>query len=248
MIRAGDSIENPVTGERIVFRKTSAETNGEAVVIECFVKPNGAVAMAHVHPSQDERFEVLKGSLTLKLDGKELPAGPGDRILVPAGMKHQFWNAGRRGGALRLRDSAGAQVRAADRDDVLARRRRQDQQEGDAEPTPAGRDRARHVRHGAAAVPAGLDAADRPDVRLAARPSGRVQADLRVDGGTGRERGRHGVRRGRLQRRLFWTALIVAFLLLWLIGQVLRAAEATAAAARRVSHRVRRTATVGGLS
>jgi quercetin dioxygenase-like cupin family protein len=94
MIRAGDSIENPVTGERIVFRKTSAETNGEAVVIECFVKPSGAVAKPHVHPSQDERFEVLKGSLMLKLDGQELPAGPGDRILVPAGSKHQFWNAG----------------------------------------------------------------------------------------------------------------------------------------------------------
>jgi quercetin dioxygenase-like cupin family protein len=94
MIRAGDTIENPVTGERIVFRQTSAETNGEAVVIECFVKPNGAVAKAHVHPSQDERFEVLKGELVLKLDGKELPAGPGDRILVPAGSTHQFWNAG----------------------------------------------------------------------------------------------------------------------------------------------------------
>ena len=94
MIRAGDSIENPVTGERIVFHKTSAETNGEAVVIECFVKPNGFVAKAHVHPSQDERFEVLKGSLMFKLDGEELPAGPGDRILVPAGSKHQFWNVG----------------------------------------------------------------------------------------------------------------------------------------------------------
>jgi mannose-6-phosphate isomerase-like protein (cupin superfamily) len=94
MIRAGDSIENPITGERLVFRKTSAETNGEAVVVECFVKPNGFVAKAHVHPSQDERFEILKGSLMFKLDGKELPAGPGDRILVPAGSTHQFWNAG----------------------------------------------------------------------------------------------------------------------------------------------------------
>jgi mannose-6-phosphate isomerase-like protein (cupin superfamily) len=94
MIRAGDTIENPVTGERMVFRKTSAETNGEAVVIECFVKPNGFVAKAHVHPSQDERFEVLKGSLMFKLDGKELPAGPGDRILVPAGSTHRFWNEG----------------------------------------------------------------------------------------------------------------------------------------------------------
>lgn len=94
MIRAGDTIENLVTGERILFRKTAADTNGEAVVIECFVKPNGFVAKAHVHPSQEERFEILKGSLMFKLDGQELPAGPGDRILVLAGSKHQFWNAG----------------------------------------------------------------------------------------------------------------------------------------------------------
>jgi mannose-6-phosphate isomerase-like protein (cupin superfamily) len=94
MIRAGDTIENPVTGERIVFRRTSAETNGEAVVIECFVRPSGFVAKPHVHPSQTERFDVLSGTVTFKIDGQELPAGPGDCVLVPAGRTHQFWNAG----------------------------------------------------------------------------------------------------------------------------------------------------------
>ena len=34
MIRAGETIENPVTGERITFIETSAETDGEAVVID----------------------------------------------------------------------------------------------------------------------------------------------------------------------------------------------------------------------
>jgi hypothetical protein len=33
------------------------------VVIETFVQPNGFVAAAHVHPSQEERFEVLRGSV-----------------------------------------------------------------------------------------------------------------------------------------------------------------------------------------
>jgi mannose-6-phosphate isomerase-like protein (cupin superfamily) len=94
MTRAGDTIENPATGERIVFRQTSAETNGEAVVFDCFVRPSGFVAAAHVHPHQEERFEVVEGSVTFKLDGRELPAGPGARVLVPRGMKHQFWNAG----------------------------------------------------------------------------------------------------------------------------------------------------------
>jgi quercetin dioxygenase-like cupin family protein len=94
MIRAGDVIENPVTGERILFRTTSAETNGEAVVIECFVQPNGFVAKPHVHPYQEERFEILGGSVMFRLNGQTLAACPGDRILVPRGAQHQFWNDG----------------------------------------------------------------------------------------------------------------------------------------------------------
>jgi mannose-6-phosphate isomerase-like protein (cupin superfamily) len=94
MIRAGDTIENPVTGERIVFRKTSQETGGQAVVSETYVQPNGFVAAAHVHPSQDERFEVLAGSVGFRIEGKNLVAGPGERITVPAGTPHKFWNAG----------------------------------------------------------------------------------------------------------------------------------------------------------
>ena len=94
MIRAGDSIENPVTGERLVFRQTSRETNGEAVVIETYVQPNGFVAAAHVHPDQEERFEVLRGTVGFRVGRKKLVAGPGQRITVPAGTPHKFWNAG----------------------------------------------------------------------------------------------------------------------------------------------------------
>jgi quercetin dioxygenase-like cupin family protein len=94
MIRTGDTIENPITGERMTFRKTSADTGGEAVVVEVVVQPNGAVAAAHVHPSQEERFQVLRGSLGFRLGRKKLVAGPGQRVTVPAGTAHKFWNAG----------------------------------------------------------------------------------------------------------------------------------------------------------
>ena len=94
MIRAGDSIENPVTGERIVFRQTSRETGGEAVVIETFVQPGGFVAAAHVHPHQEERFQVLRGSVGMKIGREKHVAGPGTRLTVPAGTPHRFWNAG----------------------------------------------------------------------------------------------------------------------------------------------------------
>ncbi len=67
MITTGQSITNPVTGETLVFRKTAADTNGEAVVVEAFVEPDGAVAAAHVHPAQEERFEVLAGELEFRV-------------------------------------------------------------------------------------------------------------------------------------------------------------------------------------
>ena len=94
MIRPGDRLENPVTGEVLVFHRTSEETNGEAVVVETIVRPDGFVAAAHVHPYQAERFEILEGLLGLRVGGEELLAKPGDVAVVAAGTPHRFWNAG----------------------------------------------------------------------------------------------------------------------------------------------------------
>ena len=72
MIRAGDSIVNPVTGERLVFELTSHDTNGELTRFETFVEPGGAVAAAHVHPYQAETFTVLEGTLGMKRGREKL--------------------------------------------------------------------------------------------------------------------------------------------------------------------------------
>ena len=94
MIRTGNTIHNPVTGERITFLATSRDTDGEAVVIETVVQPHGFVAAAHVHPSQSERFAVAAGTLGLKAGREKLTLGPGDVVTVEAGTPHRFWNAG----------------------------------------------------------------------------------------------------------------------------------------------------------
>jgi quercetin dioxygenase-like cupin family protein len=94
MIHKGDRLENPVTGEVLVFHRTSAETNGESVVVETIVRPHGFVAAAHVHPFQTERFEVLAGVLGLRVGDNELLAEAGDVAVVPPGTPHRFWNAG----------------------------------------------------------------------------------------------------------------------------------------------------------
>jgi quercetin dioxygenase-like cupin family protein len=94
MITTGQTLRNRVTGETLVFRTTSADTNGERVVVETFVEPNGAVAAAHVHPAQEERFEVLAGEVEFRLGKRKLVAKPGDRVLMPAGTPHRFRNVG----------------------------------------------------------------------------------------------------------------------------------------------------------
>lgn len=94
MITTGQSLSNPVTGETLVFRKTSADTNGDSVVVEAFVEPDGAVAAAHVHPAQEERFEVLSGELEFSVRKQTIVAKAGDRVLVPAGTPHRFRNVG----------------------------------------------------------------------------------------------------------------------------------------------------------
>jgi quercetin dioxygenase-like cupin family protein len=94
MIRKGDVIENPVTGERLLFLETSAETGGEYTLVECTVQPNGFVAAAHVHPKQAERFEIEAGLFEFTLDGKKIVAAPGETVVVPAGSAHKFRNVG----------------------------------------------------------------------------------------------------------------------------------------------------------
>ncbi len=94
MIRTGDTIHNPITAERVTFLATSADTDGEAVVIETVVQPDGCVAAAHVHPAQSERFAVKSGKLGLKAGREKKTLGPGQFVTVEPGTAHRFWNAG----------------------------------------------------------------------------------------------------------------------------------------------------------
>ena len=126
-------------------------------MIDVLVEPNGAVAAAHLHPYQTEVFEVVEGELTFKVGGETIIATARRDAHRRARHRSQVLELRRHRRPLPLRGTPGAPVRAADRDDVLARHGRQDEQEGDAEPVPARRDREPSLRRRAAAVPAALD-------------------------------------------------------------------------------------------
>src|SRR3954469_25636341 len=94
MAYAGQTLENPVTGERITFRKTAADTDGKYVEIDLVLAPDGAVPGTHVHPKQVETFKVISGQMKFRLGLKKVKAGPGETVVVPAGAVHNFANAG----------------------------------------------------------------------------------------------------------------------------------------------------------
>ena len=95
MAKAGDEIVNPVTGHRIVFRKTTQETDGELLQMEWIGGPGWRAGPVHVHSWQEERFEVLSGTLGSRVAGVERAHKPGDgAVVVPAGVEHTVWNGG----------------------------------------------------------------------------------------------------------------------------------------------------------
>jgi hypothetical protein len=67
---------HPVTGERIVFRKRARETGGELLEMHLYLAPGGFIAAPHVHPNQEERFEVGNTAVMFKVLGKERLYGP----------------------------------------------------------------------------------------------------------------------------------------------------------------------------
>ena len=89
MFRAGETIENPITGERLTFIQTASDTDGEVTV-----RPDGFVAAAHVHPRQTEIFRLVSGRMGAKLGREKLEAGPGEVLTIEPGVAHKFWNAG----------------------------------------------------------------------------------------------------------------------------------------------------------
>jgi mannose-6-phosphate isomerase-like protein (cupin superfamily) len=102
MAYAGQILDNPVSGERIIFRKTAADTGGELLEIDLELAPDGHVPGTHVHPVQEERFEVLEGTMRFKVGRKTVVARAGDMVTVPARTPHRFENGGEKTARVRV--------------------------------------------------------------------------------------------------------------------------------------------------
>lgn len=90
----GYVIENPVTGERIRFLDEPTETGGDVLRFEFWARPHIVGPAAHVHPKQEEYFEVRAGTLSANVGKRDLSLTAGQSVTVPPGTAHTWWNGG----------------------------------------------------------------------------------------------------------------------------------------------------------
>lgn len=87
-------IENPATGERIMFLDEPTASGGDVLRFEFWARPHIVGPAAHVHPKQEEYFEVLEGTLSAHVGKRDLTLGPGESFTVPKRTPHTWWNSG----------------------------------------------------------------------------------------------------------------------------------------------------------
>jgi quercetin dioxygenase-like cupin family protein len=92
MARQGDKIINERTGQKMIFLQTGKETNGRLLEIESFNPKSDVREPIHIHPRQESSAKVITGKLHFLVNGKEQIVGPGEQIVIPAGIPHCFWN------------------------------------------------------------------------------------------------------------------------------------------------------------
>src|SRR5690348_771157 len=95
MALPGDVLLHPTTGQRLIFRRTSAQTGGRVLEFAVYYRVDESSPPEHSHVDQEHQVEVLEGQLLASLSGRVQTLSAGDVLLIPAGQPHAVWNASR---------------------------------------------------------------------------------------------------------------------------------------------------------
>jgi mannose-6-phosphate isomerase-like protein (cupin superfamily) len=90
----GQSVVNGATGERVVFQELARESAGALLRGDGFLPPGVGPRGRHVHPNQEEWFEVVEGVVRFRVGREVRIAKAGDVVVVPAGTPHTLHNVG----------------------------------------------------------------------------------------------------------------------------------------------------------
>lgn len=78
----------------ITFLESKESTASSLDIFEMTAQPNARMPVPHYHESWDETIYGLAGTITFRIDGRDVPIGPGQTAFVPRGVVHGFSNNG----------------------------------------------------------------------------------------------------------------------------------------------------------
>jgi quercetin dioxygenase-like cupin family protein len=100
LAKAGSKILDS-EGYGLIFRQTAQDTNGKLLEMDAFYRPHGNLPPPHLHPAQEEHFEILSGTFRVHLANAVVDYKPGGSFHVPIGVTHAMHNISDKKGHLR---------------------------------------------------------------------------------------------------------------------------------------------------
>lgn len=93
MIKAGDRLHNPLSGETFIIHKTAAETGGGLFQMETRVPANGGAHLPpHLHPAHTMRLTILQGAMRfwMRTPRSEKTHTAGAKLTIPSHMPYHW--------------------------------------------------------------------------------------------------------------------------------------------------------------
>ena len=98
-VRAVDfaAIDRSGANERFTQALFDHTSGAKTCAIQCIKTPAGGGSPAGLHTHQvDQIFYILRGTMSIEIEGKEYEARPGSLLVFPAGVPHRNWNGSSR--------------------------------------------------------------------------------------------------------------------------------------------------------
>ena len=85
-------LERPVERDRAIVLVSAEDSAGELFRIEYIAHEVTRPPRDHIHTQQEERVEVLDGTLRCRVAGVEYRLRRGESMTIPPGTPHAVWN------------------------------------------------------------------------------------------------------------------------------------------------------------
>lgn len=89
------AIDKSGADERLIQALLDHDSGATSCAINCIKTPPGGGSPdgMHVH-DVDQAFYILRGTMSIEIEGRQYDCPPGSLIVFPAGVPHRNWNSG----------------------------------------------------------------------------------------------------------------------------------------------------------